>query len=155
MTELNRQIPLKSGAVVVLVLYWLLVFTGTHLSKAPQVIETSSDKVLHFSAYTGLAFLLSLNVWLHRGTFGWAQRLAVVGLGSAYGVIDELTQIPVGRDCEFLDWVADTAGSAAGMAIFLAALWLWQRIARNERVAGTDSVVGTDNGAGTDDGANQ
>ena len=140
MPKLNRQIPLKAGAGGLLVLYWLLVFTGTHLSKAPQVIETS-DKVLHFSAYTGLAFLLSLNVWLHRGTFGWVQRLAIVGLGSAYGVVDELTQIPVGRDCEFLDWVADTAGSSAGMAIFLAALWLWQRTARN------DSAVGPDDGA--------
>jgi VanZ family protein len=35
------------------------------------------------------------------------------------GAIDELTQIPVGRDCSFWDWTADISGAAAGLLLFV------------------------------------
>ena len=46
--------------------------------------------------------------------------LLVMAVGAAYGVFDELTQIPVGRDAEVLDWLADVSGSAAAAAVVAA-----------------------------------
>jgi VanZ family protein len=103
-----------------------------------RALETT-DKLLHFSAYAGLAFLVALNWWLRR-PFGWRQGLVAVALVAVYGMVDELTQIPVGRDCELFDWVADLAGSASGVAFFLAAMILCQGAALRSARTSSDEA---------------
>lgn len=128
MAASDWRIWLKRAALLLLGGYWLALFIGTHISRPPELLLSlsPSDKLLHFSAYAGLAFLLALNWWLRR-PFGWRQLLGAWALLAAFGIFDEVTQIPVGRNCDFFDWTADVAGSASGLAIFLVARALWQR----------------------------
>jgi len=37
---------------------------------------------------------------------------------AVYGVLDEVTQIPVGRSCDLYDWFADVIGIAVGILAF-------------------------------------
>ncbi|MEO8271825.1 MAG: VanZ family protein, partial [Aureliella sp.] len=72
-----------------LVVYWLAIFTGTHLPGSSLPSFTTSDKVLHALAYTGLSFLLAWalptlgNSLIH---VTWAAGIAL-----AYSCVDELT----------------------------------------------------------------
>lgn len=109
-------------ATIVLAAYWSLIFIATHIPKPPGISIPHLDKLVHLLAYSGLSFLLSwalptiprhklLNVFL-------AGLLAVT-----YGVIDEYSQIPVGRQADFFDWVADSAGTILGLTIYVVARW--------------------------------
>lgn len=106
-------------------LYWLGIFTLTHLParKLPRPPLNLTDKACHGLAYFGLSMLVGLTLWV---TFprrrGWLWLILAVGMG--YGAIDEWLQIPVGRDCELLDWVADSAGTMLAVLI----LSLLQRV---------------------------
>ncbi len=119
---------LRSLVPWILALYWLLIFTATHLPKVPEAIDLSkvSDKTLHYGAYGGLGFLLALwlasskrlnsrsgRVW--GGVFGAALLMTVM---AAYGAFDELTQTLVGRHCDLLDWYADMLGGLSGIVVF-------------------------------------
>ena len=104
--------------------YCIVLFTATHLPpRTPLLPGAYLDKVAHFSAYALLAFLIacywqSSAGWLGREHFLWiAIACAIVA------VIDELLQIPVGRECSFFDWLADTLGALSGIAAFAA----WRR----------------------------
>ena len=155
----------RVATTAALVCYWLAMFLGTHwpnfsLRGYPQ----DTDKVLHFSAYAGLSFLLALRLSLKRfggsddllqsGATGEPLRLTSVptdkaaiaspnrepARGSAelkrfdrdalrdglwilaqivgYSIFDEVTQIPVGRTCDFFDAVADWIGGVFGLCVF-------------------------------------
>jgi VanZ family protein len=78
-----------------------------------------ADKLLHFAAYALMAVLicraLAAAPMGQRPTVQIA--LAAVWLASLYGGSDELHQALVPeRSAEFLDWIADLAGSLAGAA---------------------------------------
>ncbi len=76
------------------------------------------DKVVHFSVYGLLATLVCRQGRGWRAA-GWAL-LAV----SAYGASDEWHQSFVpGRTMELADWIADTAGAAWAVALYVG----WQR----------------------------
>ena len=87
-----------------------------------------------FCSYAGLAFLLSTLVaaiWSTHGR-GWrgAARYAPVLLVAAlYGVMDELSQPPVGRTADPVDWVADMLGATTGFLVFLLLRWILKQIA--------------------------
>jgi len=117
-------------AAAILVVYWIALVAGTHVPQPPMLIfpRALSDKWLHMLAYVGLSFLLSLNWSLWR-PWAWWHALAVLGALAAFGAVDEITQIPVGRDCEPMDWVADVIGSTVGLAIFLAVRTAWRMAA--------------------------
>jgi VanZ family protein len=71
------------------------------------------DKVFHFVAYLLLGITLA---WGGSGRGVTAWLLVLMGL--AYGVTDELHQLLVpGRIPSLLDWLADAAGTAAGVAL--------------------------------------
>lgn len=95
------------------------MFAGTHwphlsLGRFP----TNFDKVLHFSANFGLAFLIA--VWLSTRRHVGLQQLGwIFAVIFAYAIVDELTQPPFGRDCELLDAVADWIGGLTGLVAFL------------------------------------
>jgi VanZ family protein len=115
-----RQSPLPLRAIALLVLagYWLALVVGTHWPRPPELFGIGeSDKFLHFSAYFGLAFLVCLN-WALAWGMGWRHWLAIAAILAAFGAVDEITQIPVGRNCDLRDWFADVTGVAAGMAVF-------------------------------------
>ena len=122
-----RRNRLKTWALALLVLYWLALFVGTHVPRGPHELlpKNVSDKLLHLTAYGGLAFLICLN-WSLRRPLGWRQGAIVLALLAGFGALDEVTQIPVGRDCDLFDWTADVTGATAGVGLFLLAASLFR-----------------------------
>ena len=110
----RRRLQVKDWTLIA---FWLLAFIGTHLPRIPQSIKPVSDKTLHSLSFTILAGLLS---WvLHNRAIGPVRHGAMVLLIIAvYGAVDELLQIPVGRHCDFYDWVADMVGGVLGLIAF-------------------------------------
>jgi VanZ like protein len=111
---------------IVVAAYWLALFVGTHIPRIPTALQMpGADKWQHTAAYAGLAFLLAA-----RSAFGrpvtWKWALAVAGGVILFGAFDELTQIPVGRNAEFYDWIADGLGTAIGIGLFA----VWRRFFR-------------------------
>lgn len=133
---------------LVLAIYWLAMLAGTHwpnfkLDQFPQ----NTDKVLHLSAYAGLAFLIALRLGLRRSS-GRVERLAQNGVSMqdclwimavivAYSIFDELTQPYFGRTCEFLDALADWIGGIVGLGVFTVLRFFLRRM--GQRSAAHDS----------------
>jgi VanZ family protein len=112
---------MRMALTIVLAGYWLALFVGTHIPRIPTALEMpGGDKWQHFAAYAGLAFLLG--AWRSfRKPLTWRLALGVAAIVIGYGLVDELTQIPVGRDAEFNDWLADSVGTAIGLCLL--AVW--------------------------------
>lgn len=115
---MNRYQILIRTAVV---LYWILLFTATHIPLKKGTLPQGTDVPLHFIAYAGLSFLLTW--WL---SLKWdkltLKRLIAVFVGvSLFGVVDELLQgIPIlQRQPSVDDWVADSVGALLGILLFL------------------------------------
>ena len=103
---------------VPLVLYWIMLFTATSLPAAHVPSFAISDKIKHFSAFFGLSVLLSLTLLYQNKVLLFKKYFiaAAVIISSFYGLVDEIHQSFVpGRNSEFLDWVADSLGAAAGV----------------------------------------
>ena len=117
-------------AIVVLAVYWLCLFLGTHLPNMGEVLDLRfgvnqgvNDKVKHFSAF----FLLGGLLCYVTNSPHWFKRFAIIGLvGMAYAAIDEITQnfIP-GRYPDVLDFAADAAGLWTAIAVYVAAKYLY------------------------------
>lgn len=122
MARNSRSNRFKTWALALLVVYWLALFAGTHVPRAPHELlpKNVSDKLLHLTAYGGLAFLICLN-WSLRRTLAWRHGVIVLALLAGFGALDEVTQIPVGRDCDILDWYADITGATLGVGAFMLA----------------------------------
>ena len=126
-------LPLRSKIItlskIALGLFWLALFTGTHLPPTTHIPMQPNwgDKALHFSAYLLLALLLA-TVWELAGGVLTMRHLVFAWLAIlAYGAFDELSQMLVGRDCEFFDWIADATGAAIGLTIFVVLRSLFTR----------------------------
>ena len=124
----RRRRRVAAGALVV---YWLALLTATHWPhKFPAEAKPflSPDKLLHFSAYAGLAFIMAMLFGLRRAERGlrpagsWLKALGVCLIVSAAGLFDEITQPLMNRDFEWYDWFADTAGSLLGVTVASAVL---------------------------------
>jgi len=99
--------------------YWALLFTATHIPPNHMPHVKASDKLEHFGAYMVLSFLIGATIWVMRPARRRLIPLVVVAAAAAYGAFDEVSQIPVGRDCELNDWFADVGGAAtAGAALY-------------------------------------
>jgi hypothetical protein len=109
--------------IVLLGLYWLALFLGTHV---PVSLQTGpgGDKVLHFLAYSGLAFLMALAVGGSRPT--WRAFVLVLVATLAYGGFDEFSQLLVGRHCDFWDFVADSMGTGLGLFCYWVIVIIYQ-----------------------------
>jgi VanZ family protein len=130
MPENDSTLWRNRAALAVLIVYWLALIFTTHIPQLSRIFPFSLwDKIEHFSAYAGLSFLISLN-WSLRSSMGRRQWWMIVGLVAAFGATDEITQIPFGRACDALDWVADMLGSLSGIGIFRAVAALYHRPAR-------------------------
>jgi len=114
-------------ATILLAVYWCLLFVATHIPKPPSLHVQHIDKVFHFLAYAGLAFLLawSLPTIPHHPIL---NILLAAFISISYGVVDECLQIPVGRTADILDWIADSIGAVSGLAAYgLMRWWLMKR----------------------------
>jgi VanZ family protein len=116
-TQLIRRVRI---AATLLILYWVALFVATHVPVDAIELARNSDKVIHFAAYGGLAFLLALAMRPQRRSGLWTYA-ALYATVAGYGVIDELIQAFVpGRSADPLDWLADVCGAGFG----LVAYWL-------------------------------
>lgn len=106
--------------IISLVFYWPAFFILAHIP-VPALVRKAgvSDKGLHFLAYLTLVFLLWFAIsgdkkvnWRRAGV--WWIFFVVIG----YGVVDELLQGVVGRNCDVRDMAANLAGTLAGLILF-------------------------------------
>jgi len=102
----------RRAVIGLLGLYWLAMFVGTHIPVTLKVGQ-GGDKALHFLAYMGLAFLMSLVIGGRRPT--WRTFALVLLATLVYAGFDEFSQLLVGRNCDFWDWVADFMGTGLGL----------------------------------------
>lgn len=104
---------------VILIIYWVALFTGTHMSRPPTGGVKVSDKVLHFSAFFGLATLMYLAVPARRGAT--RKVLTILLIAVPYAAVDEWTQgLTKSRTVDINDFVANTLGILAATAFYLA-----------------------------------
>jgi VanZ family protein len=108
----------RAGLAILAAAYAAALVAATHIPRPERLVGRfgHADKALHFVAYLLLAAFVTAAV----RAAGWRSwRVAIgVALGlAAFGVADELTQPLFGRRAELLDWAADCAGIALGMAI--------------------------------------
>jgi VanZ family protein len=105
-------------AVLMLSLYWIALFIGTHIPPGPIIRKIGfNDKILHAGAYTGLSFLLA---WAIPTRPNRAYNVILAGLICVvYGAIDELLQIPVGRTADWNDFFADVLGVIMGLSTYV------------------------------------
>jgi VanZ family protein len=110
---------LKLPALFIAAAIWILPSQST-LPRLEGILGW--DKLLHFTAYAGLAFCAGLWVpaarWKSRGFFFF---LLIAAISSVYGIVDEIHQSFVpGRSPSVWDWAADTLGAFAGTGAALA-----------------------------------
>jgi len=105
----------------------LAMFAGTHYPGDMQLSYSPSDKTMHFVCYLVLTVLVLASWELSTGLLRPAHYFFVWLSGTIYGVVDELTQIPVGRTCSMSDWLADVIGIVAGLILFRLVRLLFNR----------------------------
>jgi hypothetical protein len=74
-------------ATGLLILYWVALVTSTHVPRLPVQIPGGGDKVAHFIAFAGLAFLVSWN-WATRRPFLPAGFFFAFAVAACYGIVD-------------------------------------------------------------------
>jgi VanZ family protein len=114
-------------ATILLTTYWCLLFIATHIPKPPSLHVQHIDKVFHFAAYAGLAFLLAWSLPTIPN-HPLLNVLLAAFVSISYGVVDECLQIPVGRTADILDWIADSIGAVSGLCAYaVLRCWLMKR----------------------------
>ena len=111
---------------VLLVVYWLVLFCGTHIRIPKGMLPGQSDKLVHFAAYAVLGALL-MSLRATRGVYPWYSVYARWFVLSGYGAFDELTQLLVNRNADVMDWLADNVGAAVGLGFVTFTLWLFRK----------------------------
>jgi VanZ family protein len=118
---------LVRGSVTLLIAYWLVMITATHIPKVPEPLGfRPSDKLLHFTAYAVLGGLVGLVCTQFQPLRFRVAVVLFVGI-AVHGILDEVTQPMVGRHADVADWFADIAGAAAGLGLFMIATTLMRR----------------------------
>jgi VanZ family protein len=112
---------LKYAAVwqIVLGLYWLALFVTTHIPNDFAALPgASTDKLVHFTAFALLAFLLATAWHLSVGQLA-LRHLALAWIVLVlYGAMDEWTQSFVGRTASIYDLLVDALGALVGLVLF-------------------------------------
>lgn len=104
------------------------MFLGTHLPIHVRHGVSGGDSYAHFVAYMLLTICILTSWELSAGILKPQHYFTVWLLGTLYGAFDEITQIPVGRNCDGMDWLADIVGIVAGLTIFRIARPLLYRL---------------------------
>jgi VanZ family protein len=113
--------------LVLLALYWLAIFVGTHLPGALALVSKPkvNDKFMHFAIF----FILGTLMCYVTNSPRWVPRFLGIGLaGMAYAAVDEWTQQLVpGRVPDWADFMADSLGLWSAISIYVAAKWVYLR----------------------------
>ena len=128
-------------ATVLLVCYWIALFVATHVPMPGSMHHVPhGDKLAHFAAYAGLAFLFAFA--LQGKNVSLVGYACVLGVVAAYGLVDEGIQwlIP-SRSASIKDWIADVAGGVAGISAHFATALVWNALisGRSKRVESGDT----------------
>lgn len=115
-----RYLTWSRAVTLLLAAYWIALATATHVPTLPAGSLRYGDKNAHYAAYAVLAFLISW-AWRTRREFFPVGMMVTFVVASAYGAVEELTQIPIpGRFAEWHDWLADVMGAITGIILFWA-----------------------------------
>lgn len=102
-------------AWIILLCYWLILVSLTHMPPRMIPLAGISDKFMHILAYWGLTLFIYTALW---ATFPRRSiAIFVIAVVLIHGALDEWTQSMVGRSAEFLDWVADLIGALTGVGL--------------------------------------
>lgn len=121
-------------SLATLSVYWISLFIGTHIPHGVRGMGKVNDKVLHFGAYAGLAFLLAAALTSLRVRHG--ALLFPMLIAAIYGCFDEVSQLAVrGRQADVADWAADVFGAGVGVFAFgiLSLVWASWMCERKQR----------------------
>lgn len=115
-------------ATVVLVVYWILLFSGTHLPSPPKTGMPGSDKSQHFIAFFGLATLLCWAIPARKRPLRkifWVLVIAV-----SYAAFDEWSQgfVP-NRQVDIKDFYTNVLGILAAIACYAMAIVMFSKSA--------------------------
>ena len=113
----------------VLTVYWLFMFTATHIPLPAHGLPRHSDKTAHVCGYAVLAVLFTFWRCWHRAAWDWRSGLGCLATLMVYAVLDEALQYPVGRTPDVMDAVADCLGAVLGIG--LGGLVCYNRLARS------------------------
>jgi VanZ family protein len=103
-----------------LIIYWFLLLVATTLPAQDLPKTGVSDKIEHFTAYFILAVILNLAIMFQNKYpklkyKAWLFTLIII---LTYAGLDELHQLFIpGRDCDILDWLADSGGVLLGIGL--------------------------------------
>lgn len=114
----NRLQRIASRARTLAIVYFALLFMGTHIPSVGPGGPSFSDKWAHFAGYLLLTYLVLAGWELTIGILGARHYFAVWLAGVVYGAFDEWTQIPVWRTCDMSDWAADVLGVTIGIVVY-------------------------------------
>jgi VanZ family protein len=103
------------------------MFIGTHMPGHVSPGFAFSDKLIHVLAFMTLTMLLLASWELSAGILQPQHYFVVWLFCTLYGAFDEITQIPVGRVCDGLDWLADVGGILVGLILYRLLRPLWYR----------------------------
>lgn len=122
-------------ASLLTVCYWGAMFVGTHMPATGVDLPRVNDKLMHLTAFAGLALLLAWAIPTHRAKplahLKWTALIALV-----YGVLDECSQALVpGRSPDIRDYAADVAGIVIGLAIYTALRFCFASLRSGKREA--------------------
>ena len=113
----ERLKRIAARARTLAVVYFLILCAATHIPLEQAQVEVS-DKIIHFASYALLTVLVLAGWEFTIGGLQAKHYFAVWLAGTLYGAIDEVTQIPVGRNGDINDWAADVLGIIAGLLLF-------------------------------------
>ena len=99
------------------IVFWCGLYVVTHIPIVPPKIVPVTDKTAHLVAYAALSIALFVAMQLSRKRSPARSAIRVLAILILYAAFDELTQIPVGRHCDILDFYADVTGAAVALVL--------------------------------------
>jgi len=115
-------------ATVVLIAYWILLFSGTHLPSPPKTGLPRSDKLQHFIAFFGLTVLLYWAIPARQRP--WRKIVWVLAIAIPYAAFDEWSQrfVP-NRQVDIEDFYTNVLGILAATTCYAAAIVMFSKSA--------------------------
>jgi VanZ family protein len=114
----ERLRRMAARARTLAVVYLIVLFVATHVPSTSMPHVTWSDKIYHFGAYAVLTLCVLAGWELTIRRLEPKHYFAVWLVGTLYAIVDEATQIPVGRTADANDWAADVVGIVCGIIAF-------------------------------------
>jgi VanZ family protein len=112
-----RRSVRATAALIALPAYWVLLFAATHYPRVRIPGEIPhGDKLIHFAAF-GLLALLFWQFGKARGPLGPRFVWIAAAILIPYAGLDEWLQQFVGRFTDLMDFIANTAGIVAVLAV--------------------------------------